>query len=296
MPTTALTEAAIFLRADGQTVMFLAANGELVGLIGVADPIMETSAEAVRQLHADGARIIMLTGDNRRTAEMVANRLGTDEVVTGMLPDQKIATVQRFQADGRIVAIAGDGVNDAPALAQPGVGVAMGSGTDVGMECGSVTLGKGDLCGIVRAWSLSRQTIGSIRQNLFPAFVYNAIGVPVAPGPLYPESGWLLTPMIAAVAMPLKLSVRDRQCAATRCSEAVAGRQDQADRGERRDHEIVSRLPDRLAGADSSSSAMARAIVRADYSRLGIHVEWLGQAQQPAPDHREFCRLGNPVA
>ncbi len=203
IPIGAMRATADALRSEGQTVMFLASGGKLAGIIGVADPIKETSAEAVRQLHAEGVRIIMLTGDNKTTAEAVAKRLGIDEVVAGVLPDQKIETVKRLQADGRFVAMAGDGVNDAPALAQAQVGIAMGTGTDVAMESASVTLVKGDLRGIVRARSLSRRTIGNIQQNLFLAFVYNAIGVPVAAGALYPFFGWLLSPMIAAAAMSL---------------------------------------------------------------------------------------------
>ena len=203
VPMAALTSTAGDLRADGQTVMFLASDGTLAGLIGVADPIKETSAEAVRQLHAEGVRIIMLTGDNRITADAVAKRLGIDEVIAGVLPDQKIETVKRLQSKGRFVAMAGDGVNDAPALAQADVGIAMGTGTDVAMESASVTLVKGDLRGIVRARALSRRTIGNIQQNLFLAFVYNAVGIPVAAGALYPLFGWLLSPMIAAAAMSL---------------------------------------------------------------------------------------------
>ena len=201
--TAELVEQADVLGADGQTVMFLASDGKLAGLLGVADPIKATSAEAVRQLDAEGVRIIMLTGDNRTTAEAVAKRLGIDAVVAGVLPAQKIETVKRLQAEGRFVAMAGDGVNDAPALAQAQVGIAMGTGTDVAMESASVTLIKGDLRGIVRARALSRLTVGNIRQNLFLAFVYNAIGVPVAAGVLYPAFGWLLSPMIAAGAMSL---------------------------------------------------------------------------------------------
>ena len=201
--TGELAATAATLRSDGQTVMFLAADGKAVGLIGVADPIKETSAEAVRQLHAEGVRIIMLTGDNRTTAEAVAKRLGIDEVVAGVLPEQKIETVKRLQAEKRFVAMAGDGVNDAPALAQAQVGIAMGTGTDVAMESAGVTLVKGDLRGIVRARQLSRLTIGNIKQNLFLAFVYNAIGIPIAAGVLYPAFGWLLSPMIAAAAMSL---------------------------------------------------------------------------------------------
>jgi Cu+-exporting ATPase len=198
-----LTDTVEAMRKDGQTVMFLAAEGRLAGIIGVADPIKATSAEAVRDLHEEGVRIIMLTGDNRTTAEAVAARLGIDEVIAGVLPEQKIETVRQLQAKGRFVAMAGDGVNDAPALAQAHVGIAMGTGTDVAMESAGVTLVKGDLRGIVRARRLSRLTLGNIRQNLFLAFVYNAAGVPIAAGVFYPLFGWLLSPMIAAAAMSL---------------------------------------------------------------------------------------------
>jgi P-type Cu+ transporter len=203
VPTAELAGTADTLRADGQTVMFVASGGKLAGLVAVADPIKATSAEAVRQLHADGVRIIMLTGDNRTTAQAVAQQLGIDEVLAGVLPDQKIATIERLQGAGRFVAMAGDGVNDAPALARAQVGIAMGTGTDVAMESASVTLVKGDLRGIVRARQLSRRTIGNIRQNLFLAFIYNVVAVPVAAGVLYPLFGWLLSPMIAAAAMSL---------------------------------------------------------------------------------------------
>ena len=203
VPTAELAATAEVLRAEGQTVMFLASGGKLAGLIGVSDPIKPTSADAVRQLRADGVRIIMLTGDNQTTAEAVARRLGISEIVAGVVPEQKIDTVKRLQAEGRFVAMAGDGVNDAPALAQAQVGIAMGTGTDVAMESAGVTLVKGDLRGIVRARTLSRRTIGNIKQNLFLAFVYNTIGIPVAAGVLYPVFGWLLSPMIAAAAMSL---------------------------------------------------------------------------------------------
>ena len=203
VPVGALAARADDLRADGQTVMLLASNGVLAGLIGVADPVKKTSAEAIRSLRAEGLRVIMLTGDNRATAEAVARQLGMDEVLAGVLPEQKIAAVQRLQAEGRCVAMAGDGVNDAPALAQAEVGIAMGSGTDVAMESSGVTLVKGDLRGIVRARALSRRTIANIRQNLVLAFVYNVIGISVAAGVLYPVFGWLLSPMLAAAAMSL---------------------------------------------------------------------------------------------
>jgi Cu+-exporting ATPase len=191
------------LRADGQTIMFVAIDGRLAGLIGVADPIKAGTPEAIDALHREGVRIVMLTGDNRTSADAVARKLAIDEVVAEVLPDQKVAVIKRLQAEGRFVAMAGDGINDAPALAQAQVGIAMGTGTDVAMESADVTLVKGDLRGIVRARRLSRQTMGNIRQNLFFAFVYNAAGVPIAAGLLYPVSGLLLSPMIAAAAMSL---------------------------------------------------------------------------------------------
>jgi Cu+-exporting ATPase len=189
------------LRREGQTVMFVAVDGALVGMIGVADPIKETTLEAVTLLHRESVRIVMLTGDNRATAEAVAAKLGVDEVIPEVLPDQKAAVVKRLQDQGRVVAMAGDGINDAPALAQAHVGIAMGTGTDVAMESAGVTLVKGDLRGIVRARRLSRLTLANIKQNLFFAFVYNALGVPIAAGVLYPELGILLNPMMAAAAM-----------------------------------------------------------------------------------------------
>jgi Cu+-exporting ATPase len=189
------------LRADGQTVMFIAIDGRVAGLLGVTDPIKQTTSEAIGQLHEEGIRLVMLTGDNRTTAEAVAKKLGLDEVVAEVLPDQKVEVVKRFQQQGRTVAMAGDGINDAPALAQSHVGMAMGTGTDVAIESADVTLVKGDLRGIVRARRLSRATMGNIKQNLFFAFIYNALGVPIAAGVLYPFFGILLSPMIAAAAM-----------------------------------------------------------------------------------------------
>ncbi|MCX6545802.1 MAG: heavy metal translocating P-type ATPase [Acidobacteria bacterium] len=189
------------LRADGQTIMFVVMSGRVAGLVGVADPIKETTPGAIRQLQAEGLRIAMLTGDSRTTAEAVARALGIDEVVPEVLPDQKAEAIKRFQREGRIVAMAGDGINDAPALAQADVGIAMGTGTDVAMESAGVTLVRGDLGGIIRARRLSRATMRNIKQNLFFAFVYNAIGVPVAAGVLYPFFGVLLSPIIAAAAM-----------------------------------------------------------------------------------------------
>jgi len=189
------------LRGEGQTVMFLAADGKLLGLIGVADPIKSSTAEAVALLRADGVEIVMLTGDNRTTAEAVARTLGLDEVEAEVLPEQKNEIVRRLQEQGRRVAMAGDGVNDAPALAQAQVGIAMGTGTDVAMESAGITLVKGDLRGIAKARRLSRATMRNIRENLFFALVYNTIGVPLAAGVLYPVFGLLLSPMIAAAAM-----------------------------------------------------------------------------------------------
>jgi Cu+-exporting ATPase len=189
------------LRADGQTVMFVTVDGKAAGLIGVADPIKETTPEAIRQLHEEGIRIVMLTGDSRTTADAVARKLNIDEVVAEVLPHQKVDVVKKYQAEGRFVAMAGDGINDAPALAQAQVGIAMGTGTDVAMKSAGVTLVKGDLRGIVRARVLSRVTMSNIKQNLFFAFVYNSLGVPIAAGVLYPFFGILLSPMIAAAAM-----------------------------------------------------------------------------------------------
>jgi P-type Cu+ transporter len=196
-----LVKQAEALRSEGQTVMFIAVDGKAAGLIGVADPVKETTPEALRQLQQEGIEVVMLTGDNRVTAEAVAKRLGIERVQAEVLPDQKSEVVKRLQAEGRVVAMAGDGINDAPALAQAQVGVAMGSGTDVAMESAGITLVKGDLRGIVRARQLSRATMRNIRQNLFFAFVYNTLGIPVAAGVLYPFFGLLLSPMIAAAAM-----------------------------------------------------------------------------------------------
>ncbi|MDA8432366.1 MAG: heavy metal translocating P-type ATPase [Nitrospiraceae bacterium] len=189
------------LRRDGQTVIFLAVGDKAAGMIGIADPVKETTHEAIRMLHDDGVAIVMLTGDNRTTAEAVAGKLGIDRVIAGVLPDRKALTVKELQSEGRIVAMAGDGINDAPALAQAQVGIAMGTGTDVAMESAGVTLVKGDLRGIVKARLLSRATMRNIKQNLFWAFAYNSVGVPLAAGVLYPFFGILLSPMIAAAAM-----------------------------------------------------------------------------------------------
>jgi P-type Cu+ transporter len=199
----ALATRAEALRRDGQTVMFVALDGHPVGLVGVADPIKDSTAEAVRMLREEGVRVVMLTGDSRTTAEAVARKLGIEEIEAEVLPEQKGHVIKRLQAAGRVVAMAGDGINDAPALAQAQVGIAMGTGTDVAMESAGVTLVKGDLRGIARARRLSRGTMRNIRQNLFFAFIYNAVGVPIAAGVLYPVFGLLLSPMIAAAAMSL---------------------------------------------------------------------------------------------
>jgi Cu+-exporting ATPase len=190
-------------RKDGHTVMFVAIDGRLAGLIGVADPIKASTAEALKMLQDDGVKIVVLTGDNRITAAAVAKRLGIDQVEAEVLPDQKAEVVKRLQSQGRIVAMAGDGINDAPALAQAQAGIAMGTGTDVAMESAGVTLVKGDLRGIAKARRLSRATMSNIRQNLFFAFFYNALGIPIAAGILYPVFGLLLSPIIASAAMSL---------------------------------------------------------------------------------------------
>jgi Cu+-exporting ATPase len=196
-----LAERAEQYRSDGQTVMFVVIDGRGAGILGVADPIKPSTPAAIRQLHEQQIRVVMLTGDSRTTAESVARQLGIDEVVAEVLPNQKAEIVKRFQSEGRRVAMAGDGINDAPALAQADAGIAMGTGADVAMQSAGVTLVKGDLQGIVRAIRLSRATMKNIKQNLFFAFVYNAIGVPIAAGVLYPFLGLLLSPMIAAAAM-----------------------------------------------------------------------------------------------
>jgi Cu+-exporting ATPase len=188
-------------RAAGQTVMYVAVNGELAGLVGVADTVKESAAEAVNELHKQGIEIVMMTGDNAKTAEAVARKLNIDKVFADVLPEQKADKVKELQSQGKTVAMAGDGVNDAPALAQAEVGIAMGTGTDVAMESADITLLKGDLRGILRAKNLSAATMRNIRQNLFFAFIYNLIGVPIAAGVLYPIFGLLLSPMIASAAM-----------------------------------------------------------------------------------------------
>jgi Cu+-exporting ATPase len=201
--TAALEPEAEKLRGDGATVIDIAVDGRLAGIVAIADPVKASTPDALKALAAEGIKVIMLTGDNRTTANAVAKRLGIAEVEAEVLPDQKSAVVLKLQKQGRIVAMAGDGVNDAPALAVAEVGIAMGTGTDVAMESAGITLLGGDLGGIVRARRLSQATMGNIRQNLFFAFIYNAAGVPAAAGILYPAFGLLLSPIIAAAAMAL---------------------------------------------------------------------------------------------
>ena len=196
-----LAERARTLRDEAKTVMFVAVDGRVVGLLGVSDPIKPSTPEAIRVLRDACIRVVMLTGDSEATAAAVARELGLDEVIANVLPEDKGRVVERLQSEGRTVAMAGDGVNDAPALAKAHVGIAMGTGTDVAMESAGVTLVKGDLLGIARARQLSRATMKNIRQNLFFAFAYNSLGVPIAAGVLYPFFGVLLSPMIAAAAM-----------------------------------------------------------------------------------------------
>jgi Cu+-exporting ATPase len=198
-----LAERADALAGEGKTAMFVAVDGHVAGIIAVADPLKQGSAEAIRALHGSGMRIIMATGDNERTAKAVAGRLGIDEVRAGILPEGKKELVEALRAAGGKIAMAGDGVNDAPALAAADVGIAMGTGADVAMESAGITLVKGDLGGIVRARRLAEATIRNVKQNLFFAFIYNALGVPVAAGVLYPVFGALLSPMLAAAAMSL---------------------------------------------------------------------------------------------
>ncbi|HTZ75145.1 MAG TPA: heavy metal translocating P-type ATPase, partial [Candidatus Aquilonibacter sp.] len=189
------------MELEGKTTVFVATNHRIAGVIGVEDPVKATTPEAIEQLHRAGIRVVMLTGDSRTTAEAVARRLNIEEVHAEVLPDRKEEVVKKLKEQGRVVAMAGDGVNDAPALALADVGIAMGTGTDVAMESAGITLLKGDLRGIVRARNLSRATMKNIRQNLFFAFVYNALGVPIAAGVLYPVFGWLLSPILASAAM-----------------------------------------------------------------------------------------------
>ena len=226
----AVAEPAERLRAEGKTVMFVSVDGALGGLIAVADPIKATTPEAIDALHAAGMRIVMLTGDSETTARAVAARLGIDQVIAGVLPDRKAQVVKELQSEGRFVAMAGDGINDAPALAQAQVGIAMGTGTDIAIESAGVTLVKGDLRGIVRARRLSEATMRNIKQNLFFAFIYNALGVPIAAGVLYPAFGILLSPMIAAAAMSFSsvsvignaLRLRNAQSLARRARSTLA--------------------------------------------------------------------------
>ena len=196
-----LEEEASRLREEGQTTVFVGVNGKAAGLLGVADPIKSTTAEAVRLLKAEGVRMVIVTGDHQLTAEAVARQLGITELYAGVLPDKKAALIAELKSRGRVVAMAGDGINDAPALALAHVGIAMGTGADVALESAAVTLVKGDLRALVRAIRLSRATMTNIRQNLFFAFVYNLAGVPIAAGVLYPLWGLLLSPMIASAAM-----------------------------------------------------------------------------------------------
>ena len=198
-----LAETANARRGDGDTVMFVVVDGKVAGLVSVADPVKETTPGALKELHALGFRIVMATGDNERTAKAVAARLGIDEIRADVLPEDKARIIREMQQEGRTVAMAGDGVNDAPALAQADVGIAMGTGADVAIESAGFTLVKGDLTGIVRARRLATATMQNIKQNLFFALVYNAAGVPVAAGVLYPFFGLLISPMFAAAAMSL---------------------------------------------------------------------------------------------
>jgi P-type Cu+ transporter len=199
--TEPLSQLAEHLRKDGQTAIFIAIDGKPAGVFGIADPIKPSAPDATRKLKAQGLRVVMLTGDNRATALVVAKKLGIEELEAEVPPDKKAETVSRLQKNGRIVAMAGDGINDAPALAQAHVGIAMGTGTDVAIESADLTLVKGDLAGIVRARWLSQAVMRNIRQNLFFAFIYNAIGLPIAAGALYPFFGILLSPIFAAAAM-----------------------------------------------------------------------------------------------
>jgi Cu+-exporting ATPase len=201
VPVDTLTAHVEGLRREGQTVVYLATEGRVIGLLGIADPLKASTKEALAALHSEGIRIVMLTGDSRTTAEAVARQLSLDEVIAEVLPQGKGAAVRKLRQAGRIVAMAGDGINDAPSLAEAHVGIAMGTGTDVAIQTAGITLVKGDLRGLVRARRLSRATMSNIRQNLFFAFCYNALGIPIAAGVLYPFFGVLLSPMIASAAM-----------------------------------------------------------------------------------------------
>jgi Cu+-exporting ATPase len=198
---TPLEATADTLAAQGRTAMYVAVDGALAGLVAVADPLRSTTRSAIAQLHAAGLQVVMLTGDNVRTAEAIAREAGIDRVVAGVLPDGKVAEIKRLQLAGAVVAMVGDGINDAPALAQADVGMAIGSGTDVAMEAGDVVLMRGDLQGVVRAIALSRRTMRTMKQNLFWAFIYNIIGIPIAAGVLYPAFGVQLSPILASAAM-----------------------------------------------------------------------------------------------
>ena len=198
-----LEASALKLQEEGKTTMFVAIDGKPTGILAVADPIKSTTPEAIRELHALGLKIVMLTGDNRRTAAAVAKQLGLDAVEAEIEPAGKVAHIKRLRAEGKHVAMAGDGINDAPALSEAEVGIAMGTGTDVAIESAGITLVRGDLLGIAKAIRLSRATMRNIRQNLFFAFLYNALGIPLAAGVLYPFVGLLLSPMIAGAAMSL---------------------------------------------------------------------------------------------
>jgi Cu+-exporting ATPase len=196
-----LRDRADAFRRDGQIVVFVAVDGRAAGVLGIADPVKPTAKEAVEALRRDGLHVIMVSGDHKATADLVASKVGIRHVEAEVLPHQKAEIVRRLQAEGHRVAMAGDGINDAPALAQADVGVAMGTGTDIAMESADITLVKGDVRGLARARRLGRATMRNIRQNLFFAFAYNTLGVPVAAGVLYPVFGWLLSPMIASAAM-----------------------------------------------------------------------------------------------
>jgi Cu+-exporting ATPase len=203
IPTDSLNQAVLTLREKGETVVFIAIDGNLAGLLGISDPLKDTARSAISSLHGEGISIVMLTGDSRITAEAVASQIGIDHVFAEVLPAEKEHVIRMLKEEGRIVAMAGDGINDAPALARADVGIAMGDGSDIAMESASVTLIKGDLKGIVTARGLSRATMRNIRQNLFFAFIYNILCIPVAAGILYPVLGIILSPMIAAAAMSL---------------------------------------------------------------------------------------------